>query len=322
MTKNLLTTKDNWFSWEDKNKVPIVKHYPLHTDCPESLSHALQLQAKTIFDDFKNHTLVCSLSGGIDSQQMAYGFIKSNLPVKYVYFMCTLNNRPEKELIYVEEFGKKHNVKIDIIEKNFTKEELIDLTITSNFIRDGKIGTGYMLFNPLYKDFLSKHPNHLFLNSTIDFNFFRDEKRCYGGPYVGFDVLNDMTMVNTIPFNIYTTYLIQYYEYIHKNNRLMQFPKRFQPKHLAYTELGFDLREKIGQCDWFSESFHEPEERTRIDFAETRSMVPSTRSNFLLHILNVDKKRALNLRKRNISDVRQTMIELYSFETDVDRYDL
>ena len=51
----------------------------------------------------------------------------------------------------------------------------------------------------------------------------------------------------------------------------MQFHKKFQPKHLAFTELGFPLREKIGQCDWFSESFHEPVKRTAINFADDKS---------------------------------------------------
>ena len=47
--------------------------------------------------------------------------------------------------------------------------------------------------------------------------------------------------------------------------------KRFQPKNLAYTELGFHLREKLGNCDWQTDSFHTyPHVRTSIDFANRR----------------------------------------------------
>ena len=104
---NLWNTKNDWLAWYDIDDLPVVNNYSLNDDGSKSLSDALTTQARIIYEDFKDRDIVISMSGGIDSQQAAYGFANANLPVKYVYFKTSFNSRPEKEQFYVEEFAKK-----------------------------------------------------------------------------------------------------------------------------------------------------------------------------------------------------------------------
>tara|TARA_Y100000389_G_scaffold204512_1_gene257560 strand:- start:2016 stop:2990 length:975 start_codon:yes stop_codon:yes gene_type:complete len=324
MINNLLKTKSNWLSWEGVSTELNVSNYPLHSHTPKSLSEALQLQAQEIFDDFKDYTLVCSLSGGIDSHQMAYGFAEAGLPVKYVYFKTSFMGRPEKELIFVEEFAAKYNLEVDIIETDFSVEDVRHLVTKHKYFADGLATVACILFDPLYEKYIETNPNSLFILSTIaHFFYLRDKNTCFGKVITEQGFLNEIAFKGyKIPFNFYSTHLWQYYEYLHKKDLIMQFHKKFQPKHLAFTELGFPLREKIGQCDWFSESFHEPVERTTINFANDKVLLNNNKGNFL-NLFSYSSAKINNvIRRTSVIQKKEVTTTLYSFETDVDRYDL
>jgi hypothetical protein len=325
MINNLWNTKNDWLACYNLDEGPIVNNYTLHTDCPRSLSDALTTQARVIYEDFKHRDIVISVSGGIDSQQAAYGFANANLPVKYVYFKTSLNGRPEKEQIYVEEFAKKYDIPITIIERDYTTDEVKSLVKKYGFLKNEIITAPWMMFDIVYKEYQDQNPNSIFVNATLIFAFLRDKNLCSGAILSDRGTFNEITDPKLrIPFNFYSSHLWQYYEYIHRQEPLLQFHKRFQPKNLAFTELGFPLREKVGVCEWFTDSFHEPASRTRIDFALAVSLVPNIRINFLKHFFGYSETQARKL----LSTVDSTYtkedirVDLYSFETDVDRYDL
>ena len=71
---------NNWFEYDYKDFK--INEYPNKNFTPTTFEDALVRQAKTIFDDV-NPTVF--LSGGIDSQAVALGFILAKLDVEYVY---------------------------------------------------------------------------------------------------------------------------------------------------------------------------------------------------------------------------------------------
>lgn len=327
---NIWNTKNDWLALYDIDDLPVVNNYSLNDDGSKSLSNALTTQARIIYEDFKDRDIVISMSGGIDSQQAAYGFANANLPVKYVYFKTSFNSRPEKEQFYVEEFARKYNIPVNIIERNYTSEDVKDLVKKGNYFKD-KIATApLILFNSLYQEYISQNPNSIFVTSTMMFTFSRDKNLCSGGILTDRGTFNEVSKrtsnlkLKIIPFNFYSSHLWEYYEYVHRQELVLQFHKRFQAKNLAYTELGFPLREKLGAFDWFTDSFHEPETKTRIDFANDRSMLSSNKMNFLMHFWGHSHTQALKLYNTMSSHYTNDFVRfnLYSFETDVDKYDL
>lgn len=340
MKNNLLNIKDDWLYIPSFNGSPVVNNYPIH-GYSTSLSDALIAQAKCIYNDFKDRRIVISLSGGIDSHQVAYGFAKANLPVKYVYFNFTFENRPEKERIFIDEFAKKFDVDVDIIDYNFDKQSLKDFLLQTRYLLDVKFyssSVGLFLFKKSHSDYLEIYPDTMFVQGDQWFDFLRSGNVCYGSLNINPIYLQDAVIFENsiLTFQFYSTHLFEYFEYLHRKDKILQFHKKFQPKNLAYTELGFPLRQKIGICDWQTNDFHTSPTRTSIDFANESSFqmqLKDKRHWFLTEIFDysdlqasaiITKLKNTNLKSDygsyNYHSTRY--INLYSFETDVDRYDL
>ena len=335
MSNNIFNIKDDWLYIPSLKAYPTINIYPAH-GYPTSLSDALIAQAKCIYNDFKDRRLAITLSGGVDSHQVAYGFAKANLPVKYVYFSFTYENRPEKERIFVDDFIKKFDVDVDVIEYNFTKQSFKEFLMQIKSL--SKIG--YNLLKLSYSDYLKEYPDTMFVSGSLNiFYFLRNGNVCYGSLNLNPHWLEDSyPFENSILiFQLYSTHLFEYFEYLHRKDKIMQFHKKFQPKNLAFTELGFPLRQKLGNCDWQTDNFHTPLIRTSIDFAyeeNLRALEKDRRHWFLTEIFNYSNDRAdefiskkLRRRKLKCDDGlyyydSTRYINLYSFETDVDRYDL
>ena len=143
---------------------------------------------------------------------------------------------------------------------------------------------------------------------------------------------DDKSKINLpmLEFFNYSTHLYEYYEYLHRKDKILQFHKRFHPKNLAYTELGFHLREKLGNCNWHTNSFHTYPTMTSIDFANQRSFLAQQKDRrywFLKEIFNYSNEQTDYLIKKFRTNEKLnyngfSYINLYSFETDVARYDL
>ena len=331
MNETLITTKDNWLYFPDNMSSPIVNKYPIHEPY-HSLSEAAIAQAKSIYNDYKDRRIVILVSGGLDSQLAAFAFSKANLPVKYLYFNVTLENRPEKERIYVDEFVKKHEIDLEIMSLNFSKMELKNFFINEKY-HPREMLAGFSIFRKLFKDYLETYSDTLFVRSTVPFYYLREGGTCFGTVQIGNDFLDKIPNYSPqhVSFEFYTTHLYEYYESLHRKNKLLQFQKKFQPKNFAYTELGFDLREKTATPDWFDNDFHQPSRRTRIDFADDNSLylLKDLDRNILKHIFDHSDNEADSImtkynviRRKNSEYYKRYPTNLYSFDTDVWKYDL
>jgi len=331
MIKSLFITKDNWLYFPDAASAPIVNKYPLH-GLHNSLTEASIAQAKYLYNDFKDRRIVICLSGGVDSQLAAFAFAKANLPVKYLYFNITLENRPEKERIYVDEFVNRYEIDLEIINYNFSKHEL------KNFLNREKyhpreMTVGFRIFRKFFNDYIETYPDTLFVRSPVPFYYLREGGVCSGAVKFDTDWLDKIYThcPEHVSFEFYTTHLYEYYESLHMKNKLLQFHKQFQPKNFAYTELGFDFREKTATPDWFDEDFHQPYRRTCIDFADDMSLfhLKEIDKNILKYVYEYSDKEVESVltkytvkRRKNSEYFRRFYTTLYSFKTDVDRYDL
>ena len=330
MTKSLFTTKDNWLYFS-KTTAPVVNKY--HSNgLHNSLTEALIAQAKCIYNDFKDRRVVISMSGGIDSQVAAFAFAKANLPVKYVYFHITFENRPEKERIYVDEFAKRYEVDLEIINYNFSKHEFKNFLIKEKWHPEAS--PGFQLFRKCYNDYLETYPDTLFVRAPASFYYLREGCVCSGVLKFPIYLLGYMYTYcpQHVCFEFYSTHLFEYYESLHRKNKLLQFHKQFQAKNLAYTELGFDLREKLATPDWFDDDFHKTFNRTSIDFASDLGDIfdlKDTANNILKYVYDYSNEQIASIlrnravkKEKNSEKLKTLITNLYSFETDVDRYDL
>jgi len=327
MSDNFFNIKDDWLYIPSSKGTPVVNNYPIH-GYSTSLSDALIAQVKCIYNDFKDRRIVISLSGGIDSHQVAYAFAKANLPVKYVHFNFTFENRPEKERIFIDEFAKKFNIDVDIIDYNFSKQSFKDFLVQIKYLSN----IGYHLLKKSHSDYLKIYPDAVFVQGNQWFDFLRNGNVCYGSlnldPY--YPQSSHIFDPSSLTFQLYSTHLFEYFEYLHRKDKILQFHEKFQPKNLAYTELGFHLREKLGNCDWQTDNFHTPHVRTSIDFAyemSLRALEKDRRYWFLTEIFNYSNEQTDYLIKKFRTKEKLTYggisyVNVYSFETEVDRYDL
>ena len=109
----------------------------MFNNTPSTLSDALQKQAELIYEKHKD--LAICLSGGIDSHQMAYGFIKAKLPVRYIFFKINFidkNNQisyNKHELFYAQDFATKYKINLELLEVTYTIKDFGKLVIPGFF---------------------------------------------------------------------------------------------------------------------------------------------------------------------------------------------
>ena len=78
---------NDWITYDYKNLT--INEYPNKDFIPTTFQDALIRQAKAIYSDVKPTVF---LSGGIDSQAIALGFILAELEVEYVYIRLSFCN--------------------------------------------------------------------------------------------------------------------------------------------------------------------------------------------------------------------------------------
>jgi len=251
----------NWL--EFKNDEMVVHNY---SSCNDSynLKHALKKQAQSIYEKYKNLNLL--LSGGIDSHMMACGFIESKIPCKFTHFNIKYQGKEnEAELFFVKEFMNEYNIDINIVDYDFNHEDVVLFAKEKDWVNTG-CGVGHLLQLLAYEDYKNKCQEY-FVSGVGGLVFCEGEGRLTNFAKFassGFD------FESNIPFIYYAPFLIQYYEKVHKTSKLYQWYNRFEPKHLAFTELGLFLRPKLNT----SECLHDKDYRdyTRLDFGKHLSV--------------------------------------------------
>ena len=101
--ENILMFHNDWITYDYKNLV--INEYPNKYFTPSTFQDALIRQAKVIYKDVPT----VFLSGGIDSQAIALGFIMANLDVEYVYIRPSYHGHYNKlDYLFVTQFCSKH----------------------------------------------------------------------------------------------------------------------------------------------------------------------------------------------------------------------
>lgn len=251
--------------WLDFSTDNVLIDYNIYNLCEQNtdLTSSLILQAKSIYNDFKNP--VVFVSGGIDSQTMAYGFIKANIPVRFVNFKFLFNDMfCFSEQFYVKQFFEKNNTSYETIEVIHNKQSILSLFEKYDHFNTSR-GFGILQILDSYLTFMKNNKNSTIITGSGIFAFERKNNICYGNiPHYNKGVTTSLLDNNIISFYNYAPYIYKYYEYVHKKNIWLQYPVNFEPKNLAYTELGFEFRPKLAGWEHFSNKDYS--ELTTIDY--------------------------------------------------------
>lgn len=214
----------------------------------DNLEKNLIKQSNFIYNNFSN--IVVSVSGGVDSQTAAYGFIKAKLPVKYLFLKIWFEGNYNKEdYFYAKEFCDENNVELDIFEYEYTKESLQDLILEQDYFNSCR-GFGTLLQLNCFEQYKKEQKNINIVGAPGNFLFEREKNICKGlMPNFSNGVTTGFNENGNISFFYYTPLIFKYYEIIHKKDKRLQFLKNYQPKNLAFTELGFPLRPKLNSWE-------------------------------------------------------------------------
>lgn len=249
----------NWLEFIGE-KMVINSYTSPRFDTPSTLHDALLRQAKCIYDDHSNENLILLISGGIDSQMMTYGFVKQNIPCKIVHFDMRYEGRKsEAELLFTKQFEIEHGIDVEYITFNFSKQDILLAAKEKDWLNTSS-GCGNLLQLMAY-DIYSETTDGKFVSSPGSF-FFSSE----GGFLVNLvnGQVHGIDINRNIPFMYYSQHLINYYEYVHRNHAVYQYYNRFDPKHLAFTELGMFLRPKLGSWECIHDADYST--LTKLDF--------------------------------------------------------
>ena len=309
----------NWLVWPEKNEKTIINIYPMFDAYPQSLKEALKLQAKCICDNYDNLTIF--FSGGVDSQQAAWAFKEIGADVNYVFMLYTHDGEFNKEEgFFAKSFADKYDIDFQI-ERFDTSEMLIDVIVQDFNYFECETGFGALLQQYGFKEYVQKHPEQNLVISYGNFLYKRVGDTCYGmvpSPYRG--TTQGFCHDEYIAFYFYTPIIFQYYEYLHRRDKELQYLKRYQPKNLAFTELGWNLRPKMNSWEHFSEDDYE--DCTMINFGDDHyfyghGLVGGTRS-YLKHSSFSEKdKKDLRAKKKEKQSFTDYYSPLYEFKTDV-----
>ena len=258
----------NWL--EFKGDEMVINDYLCQHDHMDSqnLEHALIRQAQCIYQHFQDDKLTLLVSGGIDSQMMAHGFLKANIPCDLIHFNITFEGRKnEAEFLFTEHFFLNNVFDADrlnfnqanFVHFNFTYQDVKLAAYEKDWLNTG-CGAGHLLQLMAYEKF-AQDTNGYFVSSpgifwtTPEGGFLSNFKTTN---MAGFD------FERNIPFMYFSPHLIHYYEKVHRSHEVYQYYKRFEPKHLAFTELGMFLRPKLSGWECMHDADYS--EFTRLDF--------------------------------------------------------
>jgi len=305
----------DWCTYKDD--VVTINTYDDY-ECNDSYIEALMAQAKAIDDTKKN--LAMFISGGIDSQTKALGFIKAGIPIEFVTIKQTYEGKSnDLELFYTIQFCKKYNVDLTIYEVGFTKESLRQMVLEQDYLHS-PIGSGFMFQADAIRKFTEETGKQV-VTGHGGFMMSREANICSGHfwkPDKG--LIETLDMDNTIIFDMYAPYVFKYYEMIHRREVEVQILKNYEGKNLAYTELGMPFRPKLHTWEFLSNEDYS--KLNTINFSNPHcqsNRLPGVKGKkVILNTLGItdeaEVKRFSDNKPKLSSDVCE--VKLYSFETE------
>jgi hypothetical protein len=305
---------NNWCVYKDGKLV--VDNYDNHITNVHYID-ALATQARCIYNS--NDNVVLFLSGGIDSQSKALGFLAAGINVKCVFVKYSYEgNYNNIELFYTTHFCKKHNIDLEIFEVNYTKQSLQQLLIEYDYLHSCT-GSGSMFQIDAIRKF-TEGKDVKVVTGHGGFTMTRKGDTCYGyfkQPNAG--ILIDVDMENTIAFDMYAPFVYKYYEHFHKASAEIQVLLKYEGKNLAFTELHMPFRQKL--CTWEFLAKKDYGKVSTINWADTQASntrLPGVRgASMILNALGIKNTEDFINNKPWVS-MESCEIELYSFKTNIE----
>ena len=298
---------NDWITYDYKDLT--INEYPNKDFIPTTFQDALIRQAKAIYNDVEPTVF---LSGGIDSQAIALGFILANLDVEYVYIRPSYcGHYNELDYFFVTQFCNKHNIDLKIIDLEFNQDSLRDFLLEHNYFDTGTgSGTIFLL------EGIKRHKGGTPITADGHFVFERDGDICRGVfKKPGLTLSQGIRVEDQILFDLYYNYMFQYYEHMHRTTPEIQYLTKMESKNLIYTQLGLPFRPKLSGWEFLDEEGNYPN-LSVIDWSNDHSwMARLTRGvNVMVDKLGVPEKfieRKLNNQRSDSS----RFVTLYEFQT-------
>ena len=298
---------NDWITYDYKNLT--INEYPNKDFIPTTFQDALIRQAKAIYNDVEPTVF---LSGGIDSQAIALGFILANLDVEYVYIRPSYcGHYNELDYFFVTQFCNKHNINLKVIDLEFNKDSLRDFLLEYNYFDTGTgSGTIFLL------EGIKRHKGGTPITADGHFVFERDGDICRGVfKKPGLTLSQGIRVEEQILFDLYYNYIFQYYEHMHRTTPEIQYLTKMESKNLIYTQLGLPFRPKLSGWEFLDEEGNYPN-LSVIDWSNDHSwMARLTRGvNVMVDKLGVPEKFIEHKLNNQRSDSSR-FVTLYEFQT-------
>ena len=298
---------NDWITYDYKDLT--INEYPNKDFIPTTFQDALIRQAKAIYNDVEPTVF---LSGGIDSQAIALGFILANLDVEYVYIRPSYcGHYNELDYFFVTQFCNKHNINLKIIDLEFNQDSLRNFLLEHNYFRTGTgSGTIFLL------EGIKRHKGGTPITADGHFVFERDGDICRGVfKKPGLTLSQGIRVEDQILFDLYYNYMFQYYEHMHRTTPEIQYLTKMESKNLIYTQLGLPFRPKLSGWEFLDEEGNYPN-LSVIDWSNDHSwMARLTRGvNVMVDKLGVPEKFIEHKLNNQRSDSSR-FVTLYEFQT-------
>jgi hypothetical protein len=304
---------NNWCKYINNNV--IVQHYPKEFK-HYTYKDALIQQAVDIYDSTKIKTIF--ISGGIDSQTKALGYILAGIDCKIVFIKNTFNFSSNNiELFYAKEFCKKYKKELNVFEVSYNKESLEEMLFEQNFFTSS-VGTG----NIFQYDAMKKYMNMYDEKIVVGIGYFfmnRIDNICFGNFLKpNFGLMRGIDLNRILLFDTYSPHIFKYYEYVHRNTPEIQFLKKYAGKNLSYVELGMPFRPKLSSWE-FLDTDNDYFKLSSIDWSDDHSAMArlTTGLEVISKIMKYDKKTMSKIYESRKFNQEECYLKLYEFKTDV-----
>lgn len=252
---------NNWITYDYNNLT--VNEYPNKNFRPTTFKNALKEQALVIAQDVKPAVFV---SGGIDSQAIAFGFKSLNIDAEYIYIRSSYNGHYDKlEYFFVNEFCKRNHIDLQIIDLEFDKNSLRNFLLESEYFETG-VGSGTVF---LLEGIRRYKGDGFPVTADGHFIFQREGNLCKGVfKKPGLTLSHGIRVENQILFDLYYNFMFQYYEHMHRTTPEIQYLKKMEAKNLIYTHMfaGFPFRPKMSGWE-FLDREHDYSTLSSIDWS-------------------------------------------------------
>ena len=182
-----------------------------------------------------------------------------------------------------------------------------------------RIGSG----NIFQYDAMKKYMNMYDEKIVVGIGYFymnRKENICYGSflkPNFGF--MKGIDLDRILLFDVYSTNIFKYYEYVHRNTPEIQFLEKYAGKNLSYVELGMPFRPKLASWEFLDDK-NDYFKLSSIDWSDDHSHMArlTTGPYVILEKIGYNKKTIeMIIKKRPNFNPDECYCKLYEFETQV-----